>query len=132
MSKIKSCPFCGKELIINKGYYAHELSLTEPIECYAATWVFRVDDEKSIELWNTRKPMNEAYENGYTDAELQCEKVFDEKIDKILKQLEKEKDINNLNYNISLYKDYPEIKQRYECVCGAINNAIKIVKECAE
>ena len=61
--KLKNCPFCGKELIINKGYYAHELSLTEPIECYAATWVFRVDDEKSIELWNTRKPMDNAIES---------------------------------------------------------------------
>lgn len=60
--KLKNCPFCGKELIINKGYYAHELSLTEPIECYAATWVFRVDDEKSIELWNTRKPMDNIIE----------------------------------------------------------------------
>ena len=57
--KLKPCPFCGKELIINKGYYAHELSLTEPIECYAATWVFRVDDEKNIELWNTRKTMDD-------------------------------------------------------------------------
>ena len=35
------------------------MSLTEPIECYAATWVFRVDDEKNIELWNTRKTMDD-------------------------------------------------------------------------
>lgn len=60
MSKtnLKPCPFCGEELIVLQGkkYYAHDLKKNEPVKCYAGTWVFRVDDEERIRLWNTRKP----------------------------------------------------------------------------
>lgn len=58
MSKtnLKPCPFCGEELIVLQGkkYYAHDLKKNKPVKCYAGTWVFRVDDEESIKLWNTR------------------------------------------------------------------------------
>ena len=50
-------------------------------------------------------------------------------IDKVVAELEKEKSIHTENYNISLYKDYPEIKQRYKQVCGVIDKAIEIVKQ---
>lgn len=107
--KLKPCPFCGKELIINKGYYAHELSLTEPIECYAATWVFRVDDEKSIELWNTRKPIDEMVEA----------------LEKLKKLAEK---MRKLNLD---FKAYSEENYERGRIYG-FDDAIEIVKECAE
>lgn len=61
MSRLKPCPFCGEELIVLQGkkYYAHDLKKNEPVKCYAGTWVFRVDDEERIRLWNTRKPMGD-------------------------------------------------------------------------
>ena len=49
-------------------------------------------------------------------------------VDKVVEQLENEKEIYTRNYNISPYKEYPEIKQRYECICIAINKALDIVK----
>lgn len=55
-NKLKPCPFCGSELIVLQGkkYYAHDLKKNKPVKCYAGTWVFPVDDEESIRLWNTR------------------------------------------------------------------------------
>ena len=50
-------------------------------------------------------------------------------IDKVVEELESEKSIHTENYNISIYKDYPEIKQRYKQVCGVIDKAIEIVKQ---
>lgn len=49
-------------------------------------------------------------------------------VDKVVGELESEKSIHTENYNISIYKDYPEIKQRYKQVCGVIDKAIEIVK----
>ena len=49
-------------------------------------------------------------------------------VDKVVEQLENEKDIHTRNYNISPCKEYAEIKQRYVCICIAINKALDIVK----
>lgn len=62
--KLKPCPFCGEELVIlqGKNYYAHDLKRNKPVECYAGTLVFRVDDEESIRRWNMRKPIDNILE----------------------------------------------------------------------
>ena len=46
----------------------------------------------------------------------------------VVKQLEREKEIHTENYNISLYKDFPDVKQRYEQIQLVIDNAIGKVK----
>lgn len=55
-------------------------------------------------------------------------KVIDEFAEKVVAELEKEKEIHTNHYNISIYKDFPEIKQRYKQICGVIDKAIDIVK----
>ena len=50
-------------------------------------------------------------------------------LDKVVEELESEKSIHTENYNISLYKDCPEIKQRYKQACVVIDNTIEIVKQ---
>ena len=108
-NNLKPCPFCGEELIINKGYYAHDLKMNEPLKCYAATWVFRVDDEESIRRWNTRKPIDEMVEAL-------------EKLKKLAENMRK----INLNYKAYSEENY-ERGRIY-----AFDDAIDIVKECAE
>ena len=49
-------------------------------------------------------------------------------IEKVVEQLEKEKEIHTEHYNISLYKDYPDVKRRYEQNCLVIDKTIEIVK----
>ena len=49
-------------------------------------------------------------------------------VEKVVVELEKEKEIHTEHYNISLYKDYPEVKRRYEQNCGVIEKSIDIVK----
>ena len=49
-------------------------------------------------------------------------------VDKVVQELKNEKDIYTRNYNISPYKEFPEIKQRHECICIAIDKAIDIVR----
>lgn len=49
-------------------------------------------------------------------------------VEKVVAELEKEKEIHTNYYNISIYKDFPEIKQRYKQICGVIKKAIDIVK----
>ena len=56
--------------------------------------------------------------------------AVNEYVKSVVEELESEKSIHTENYNISLYKDYPEIKQRYRQVCGVIDKAIEIVKQC--
>lgn len=48
--------------------------------------------------------------------------------EKVVSELEKEKEIHTKNYNMSLYKDYPEIKQRYEQIQLVLDKAIEKVK----
>lgn len=50
-------------------------------------------------------------------------------VEKVVAELEKEKEIHTNHYNISIYKDFPEIKQRYKQICGVIDKAIDIVKK---
>lgn len=49
-------------------------------------------------------------------------------VDKVVQQLENEKEIHSKNYSISIYKDMPEIKQRYKQAIGILDKAIEIVK----
>lgn len=49
-------------------------------------------------------------------------------VEKVVAELEKEKEIHTEHYNISIYKDFPEIKSRYKQIQGVINKAIDIVK----
>lgn len=55
-------------------------------------------------------------------------KAIDEFAEKVVAELEKEKEIHTNHYNISIYKDFPEIKQRYKQICGVIDKVIDIVK----
>lgn len=48
--------------------------------------------------------------------------------DKVVEQLEKEKEIHKQFYNISVYKDMPEIKERYRQTISIIDKTIEIVK----
>lgn len=49
-------------------------------------------------------------------------------VDKVLEQLEKEKDMHTLGYNLSLYKD-KEIKDKYKTVMIVLNEVIEIVRK---
>ena len=50
-------------------------------------------------------------------------------VEKVVAELEKEKEIHTEHYNISLYKDYPEVKQRYEQIQLVIDDAIAKVRK---
>lgn len=50
-------------------------------------------------------------------------------VEKVVEELEKEKEIHTEHYNISLYKDYPEVKQRYEQIQLVIDDAIAKVRK---
>ena len=50
-------------------------------------------------------------------------------VEKVVAELEKEKEIHTEHYNISLYKDYPEVKQRYEQIQLVIDDAISKVRK---
>lgn len=50
-------------------------------------------------------------------------------INKVVEELEEEKNIHTEQFNISIYKDMPEIKQRYKQAIGIIDKAIEIVKQ---
>ena len=47
---------------------------------------------------------------------------------KVLKELEKEKEIHEHHYNISVYKHFPEVKERFKQVCIVFDKAIEIVR----
>lgn len=49
-------------------------------------------------------------------------------VDKVLEQLEKEKDMHTLGYNLSLYKD-KEIKDKYKTVMIVLDEVIEIVRK---
>lgn len=51
-------------------------------------------------------------------------------IKNVVAELEKEKEIHTNAYNISLYKDYPDVKQRYEQIQLVIDDAINKVRKC--
>ena len=50
-------------------------------------------------------------------------------VEKVVAELKKEKEIHTNHYNISIYKDFPEIKQRYKQICGVIDKSIDIVRK---
>lgn len=61
------------------------------------------------------------------------QKAFEESkpaydVEAVVAELEKEKAIHTEHFRISLYKDYPGIKQMYEKVCLVIDKAISIVR----
>ena len=119
MSKeLKCCPFCGGEVKAyadnyNKVmiscdncnmYFGIELEIGCKLkDGWKATYYSK---EEAVNAWNTRKP-----------------------IDRIVEQLEKEKEIHTEHYNISLYKDYPDVKQRYEQIQLVIDKDIEIVRK---
>ena len=49
-------------------------------------------------------------------------------VEKVVAELEKEKEIHTNHYNISIYKDFPDVKQRYEQIQLVISKLIDIVK----
>lgn len=110
MADLKPCPFCGGEAYQKTAYPCDpdglELNLYI-VGCKNCDIEFsRLWNEKAvIEAWNTRKPM-----------------------EAMVAELEKEKEIHTEHFRISLYKDYPEIKQMYEKVCLVIDKAISIVR----
>lgn len=65
------------------------------------------------------------YLKGYGDG---YAKAIEEFTEKVVAELEKEKEIHTEHFRISLYKDYPEIKKMYEKVCLVIDKAISIVR----
>lgn len=52
--------------------------------------------------------------------------------DKVVEELEKEKDIHTEAFNTSIYKDMPEIQQRYKQAIGIIDKAIEIVQKAVD
>lgn len=50
-------------------------------------------------------------------------------VGKVVAELEAEKEIHTKHYNISFYKDYPEVKQRYEQIQLVIDDAIAKVRK---
>lgn len=53
-------------------------------------------------------------------------KAYD--VEKVVAELEKEKEIHTNFYNISIYRDFPDVKQRYKQIQRVISKAIDIVK----
>ena len=49
-------------------------------------------------------------------------------VEKVVAEFEKEKELHTQHYNISLYKDYPDVKQRYKQIQLVIDELIDIVK----
>ena len=50
-------------------------------------------------------------------------------VSKVVAELEEEKETHTEHYNISLYKDFPEVKQRYEQIQLVIDDAIDKVRK---
>lgn len=48
--------------------------------------------------------------------------------EKVVAELEKEKEIHTNHYNISIYKDFPDVKQRYKQIQRVLDKAIGTVK----
>ena len=67
MSKLKICPFCGEELELHctGRYYMHKLN-----GCILQHFCFETDDKLSIDLWNTRKSMENIVERLEEELEL--------------------------------------------------------------
>ena len=57
--QLAKCPFCNEELErhCTSRYYMHKLN-----GCILQHFCFEADDELSIDLWNTRKPMERIVE----------------------------------------------------------------------
>lgn len=49
--------------------------------------------------------------------------------EKVVQELEKEKELHTEHYNVSIYKEFPDVKQRYEQIQLVIDNAIEKVKK---
>ena len=49
-------------------------------------------------------------------------------VENVVKELEKEKEIHEHYYNISVYKHFPEVKERFKQVCIVFDKAIDIVR----
>lgn len=100
-TRLKPCPFCGGEMKFNK-----ILTLFICDECKVHIGFPNCySDKNRFQKVNTRKP-----------------------IDRMVEQLEEQKELNDEHYNLSVYKDLPEIKTRYEIVTNYLNEAINIVK----
>lgn len=54
-SKLKPCPFCGKELIKVHRWWTHPGTA---YDCFEGTTAIPVDDEDAIKMWNERKPLD--------------------------------------------------------------------------
>lgn len=106
MGNLMKCPFCGGEarIDINVALGGYRVACKSKLKC-GAMFEWYDTEKEAVEAWNTRKPM-----------------------EAVVAELEKEKAIHTEHFRISLYKDYPEIKQMYEKVCLVIDKAIEIVR----
>lgn len=91
----------------------------------------RLIDADDFEEFIKRK-----YKDGESTDDIKDQMLFDlsyqptaYSVGKVVEELEKEKEIHTEHYNISLYKDYPEVKQRYEQIQLVIDDAIAKVKK---
>lgn len=78
------------------------------------------------------KAIDEDYEKTYTLDQIQeylDAMPADYDVDSVVAELEAEKEIHTKHYNISFYKDYPEVKQRYEQIQLVIDDAIAKVRK---
>ncbi len=111
IEELKPCPFCGGKAklygntrLVGTKFKNYQVATCLNDDCSCRTGFCETVAE-AIERWNTRKP-----------------------IEKVVEQLEKEKEIHTEHYNNSLYKNYPDVKRRYEQTCFVIDKAIDIVK----
>lgn len=108
-NELKPCPFCGGKAFINTVEpHAHEVATFMPdypggtfIECTSCTCALSGETEdKAIEAWNTRKP-----------------------IDKVVEQLEEQKNPHANNIFLGFCQ-----RCMWKIYNGAIDKAIEIVK----
>lgn len=84
MSKLKPCPFCGGEAIVlqnDDGFYYVGCKNAECRGYVFYSYVYYFTKERTIEAWNTRKPIDDIVEQlecatgtvcGHKDNENNC------------------------------------------------------------
>ena len=108
MEQLKKCPFCGGEADVFKASDLGDFSWNSDRftvkcrSCFCGTGLYS-DSERTIEMWNTRKPM-----------------------ERIVERLEK---VKNREANGECPIDGMCDKKPYECTSCYSNTAIEIVKE---
>lgn len=95
-----------------------------------------IDADALIEVIKESRPLN------WTDSESELQEDADYNhfiemvkeqptaydVEKVVAELEREKELHKEHYNISIYKDFPDVKQRYKQIQLVLDKAIEIVK----